>query len=50
MQQLNPTLWRTCRILRGRARLGLLRQILKQPGQNVSPLAGPPASAAPEFT
>ena len=40
MQQSNPTLWRTCRTLCGRARLGLLRQILEQPGQNVSQLAG----------
>ena len=36
---LNPTLWRTCRILAGKTRLSLLRRILKQPGQTVSQLA-----------
>ena len=39
MKQLNPTLWRTCRALSGRTRLGLLRNVLKQPGANVSQLA-----------
>jgi DNA-binding transcriptional ArsR family regulator len=39
MRQLNPTLWRTCRALTGRTRLGLLRQVLEQPGLNVSQLA-----------
>lgn len=36
MKQLNPTLWRTCRALSGRTRLGLLRNVLEQPGCNVS--------------
>lgn len=39
MQQLNPTLWRTCRVLSGRIRLRLLRQVLESPGANVSQLA-----------
>ena len=39
MKPLNPTLWRTCRALTGRTRLGLLRQVLEQPGLNVSQLA-----------
>ena len=39
MRQLNPTLWRTCRALTGRTRLGLLRQITDHPGLNVSQLA-----------
>lgn len=39
MKQLNPTLWRTCRVLTGRTRLGLLRHVLAQPGLNVSQLA-----------
>ena len=39
MKQLNPTLWRTCRALSGRTRLGLLRNVLEQPGGNVSRLA-----------
>ncbi|HAL92205.1 MAG TPA: hypothetical protein DCM68_04180 [Verrucomicrobia bacterium] len=39
MKQLNPTLWRTCRALTGRTRLGLLRHVLEQPGLNVSQLA-----------
>lgn len=37
--QLNPTLWRTCRVLAGRTRLKLLRQLHDTPGQNVSELA-----------
>ena len=36
VKQLNPTLWRTCRALSGRTRLGLLRHVLEQPGSNVS--------------
>lgn len=38
-RQLNPTLWRTCRVLAGRTRLKLLRQLHDRPGQNVSELA-----------
>ena len=36
---LNPTLWRTCRILAGPTRLALLRRLLKDPGQTVTRLA-----------
>jgi DNA-binding transcriptional ArsR family regulator len=36
---LNPTLWRTCRILSGKTRLSLLRRVAKRPGQTVSQLA-----------
>ena len=39
MKQLNPTVWRTCRALSGRTRLGLLRNVLEKPGGNVSQLA-----------
>jgi len=39
MQQLNPTLWRTCRVLSGQTRLRLLRQIFNNPDQNVSQMA-----------
>ena len=39
MNQLNPTVWRTCRALGGSTRVRMLRQILKCPGQNVSQLA-----------
>ena len=39
MNQLNPTVWRTCRVLSGSTRVRILRQILEQPGQNVSQLA-----------
>lgn len=39
IQQLNPTLWRTCRVLAGRTRLKLLRQLHDTPGQGVSDLA-----------
>jgi DNA-binding transcriptional ArsR family regulator len=39
MRALNPTLWRTCRVLSGQTRLRLLRRILDQPGQAVSQLA-----------
>lgn len=38
-QQLNPTLWRTCRVLSGRMRLKLLREIHDRPGRSVSALA-----------
>jgi len=34
-----PTLWRTCRILAGKTRLQLFRQVVKEPGQTVSRLA-----------
>ena len=37
--QLNPTLWRTCRTLAGQTRIRLLRQILQHPEQNVSEMA-----------
>lgn len=36
---LNPTLWRTCRVLAGPTRLRLLRLILAKPGATVSRLA-----------
>lgn len=39
MKTLNPTLWRTCRVMAGVHRLELLRLILLEPGQNVSQLA-----------
>ena len=39
MRQLNPTLWRTCRVLAGPTRIKFLRQIHDHPGQNVSALA-----------
>lgn len=39
LKSLNPTLWRTCRVLSGRTRLTLLRLVLQHPGQNVSTLA-----------
>lgn len=39
MNKLNPTLWRTCRVLSGATRLRLLRRIIDRPGQNVSQLA-----------
>ncbi|HAL93085.1 MAG TPA: hypothetical protein DCM68_08700 [Verrucomicrobia bacterium] len=37
--QLNPTLWRTCRVLAGPTRLRLLRLVLATPGNSVSQLA-----------
>lgn len=40
MQSLNPTLWRTCRVLSGSTRLKLLRRLHDVPGQSVSELAG----------
>ena len=39
MQNLNPTLWRTCRMLSGEARIRLLRTLHDQPGRNVTELA-----------
>ena len=39
MQQLNPTLWRTCRVLSGSIRIQLLRQLHDHPGKSVSALA-----------
>jgi len=39
MNQLNPTLWRTCRALSGNTRIRLLRQIHEKPGRNVAELA-----------
>lgn len=36
---LSPTLWRTARVLAGETRLGLLRQILAEPGRTVTELA-----------
>lgn len=39
MNTLNPTLWRTCRVLAGTTRLDLLQRILDDPNQNVSQLA-----------
>ncbi len=38
-KQLNPTLWRTCRVLSGHTRLLLFRHIVQTPGLNVSQLA-----------
>ena len=39
MRQLNPTLWRTCRMLTGRTRLRLLRFLLENPNSTVTQLA-----------
>lgn len=39
MQMLNPTLWRTCRMLSGTTRIRLLRCLEEKPGQNVTELA-----------
>lgn len=36
---LNPSLWRTCRMLAGAARVRLLRQLHEHPGRSVSELA-----------
>jgi DNA-binding transcriptional ArsR family regulator len=36
---LQPTLWRTCRVLANRKRLEILRLLLRQPGQTVSSVA-----------
>ena len=38
MQNLNPTLWRTCKMLAGTKRVQLLRQLQEQPGRSVSDL------------
>lgn len=35
MKNLNPTLWRTCRMLAGSTRIQLLRQLHDDPGQNI---------------
>ena len=39
MHHLNPTLWRTCRMLSGTTRIRLLRCLEENPGSNVSALA-----------
>ena len=39
MKNLNPTLWRTCRMLTGTNRVRLLRELHDRPGQSVSQLA-----------
>lgn len=39
MKNLNPTLWRTCRMLSGATRIHLLRCLHEQPGRDVSTLA-----------
>lgn len=39
MQNLNPTLWRTCRMLAGTTRIRLIRAIHEHPGQSVRQLA-----------
>lgn len=39
MKNLNPTLWRTCRMLAGTTRIRLLRELHTHPGQSVSELA-----------
>ena len=39
MQTLNPTLWRTCRMLSGPTRIHLLRCLEEYPGRNVSEMA-----------
>jgi DNA-binding MarR family transcriptional regulator len=39
LQQLQPTLWRTCRVLANRTRLEILRFLLEKPGQTVSAVA-----------
>ena len=38
MKNLNPTLWRTCKMLAGQSRVRLLRALYTQPGQSVSEL------------
>ncbi len=38
MKSLNPTLWRTCKMLAGHKRIQLLRQLYEHPGQNVTEL------------
>ena len=39
MKTLNPTLWRTCRMLAGVSRIRLLRAMYEKPGQSVTELA-----------
>lgn len=39
MKPLNPTLWRTCRMLSGANRIRLLRAVFEKPGQSVTELA-----------
>ncbi len=39
MKNLNPTLWRTCRMLAGSTRIRLLRELHDRPGQSVGQLA-----------
>ncbi|MDD3440087.1 MAG: winged helix-turn-helix domain-containing protein [Kiritimatiellae bacterium] len=39
MKMLNPTLWRTCRMLAGSTRIQLLRELHDRPGQNIAALA-----------
>ena len=39
MRTLNPTLWRTCRMLSGANRIRLLRAAFEKPGQSVTELA-----------
>ena len=36
---LQPTLWRTCRVLANRVRLGMVMAVFQQPGQSVSAIA-----------
>ena len=38
MHNLNPTLWRTCKMLTGHTRIRLLRALLDHPGEGVSAL------------
>ncbi len=38
MHNLNPTLWRTCKMLSGHTRIRLLRAMLEHPGEGVSAL------------
>lgn len=38
MQKLNPTLWRTCKMLAGRTRIKLLRELYAHTGEDVSTL------------
>lgn len=38
MGHLNPTLWRTCKMLSGQTRIRLLRQLHQHPGRNVRDL------------
>ncbi len=38
MMDLNPTLWRTCRMLAGEKRIELLRELHREPGRSVAAL------------